>query len=72
MKKLRITKVLDELVTQDGIYMQPMLIDQLGYLNSMLGRADQLPGKDAYERYAELKQKLEWLISSNQKLITDI
>ena len=71
-EKLRITKVLDELVTQDGIYMQPMLIDQLGYLNSMLRRADQLPGKDAYERYAELKQKLEWLISSNQKLITDI
>ena len=35
--------------------MQPMLIDQARYLQSMLGRADQVPGKDAYERLEDLK-----------------
>ncbi len=71
-EKERLVKILNELEMQEGIYMQPMLIDQLNYLNSMLGRADQRPGKDAYERYEELKQKLDWLISSNQKLISDL
>jgi hypothetical protein len=37
--------------------MQPMLEDQARYLNSMMGQADQKPGKDAYERFAELKQQ---------------
>ncbi len=71
-EKARLTKVLDELEMQEGIYMQPMLIAQISYLNSMLGRADQRPGKDAYERYNELKQKLDWLVSTNQKLISDL
>ncbi len=44
-----------ELKTADGRYMQPMLIDQIRYLSSMLNRADQLPGKDAYERFEELR-----------------
>jgi len=35
--------------------MQPMLIDQIRYLQSMLSRADQKPGKDAYDRLEELK-----------------
>jgi hypothetical protein len=71
-EKMRLTKILDELEMQEGIYMQPMLIAQISYLNSMLGRADQRPGKDAYERYNELKQKLDWLVSTNQKLISDL
>ena len=71
-EKDRISKVLNELTTAEGIYMQPMLIDQLSYLGYMLGTADQQPGKDAYERYGELKQKLDWLISANQKLINDL
>jgi hypothetical protein len=41
--------------TKDGTYMQPMLIDQIRYLQSMLSRADQKPGKDAYDRLKELK-----------------
>lgn len=53
----------NELVTARGTYMQPMLNDQIGYLSSMLGRADQKPGKDAYDRYDELKGKLEELIA---------
>jgi len=48
-----------QLVTEEGTYMQPRLIAQLGYLRSMLSRADQRPGNDAYVRYQELKAKWE-------------
>ncbi len=48
-------RVYNLLVTKTGTYMQPMLIDQVRYLQSMLGRADQVPGKDAYERLEDLK-----------------
>jgi hypothetical protein len=37
--------------------MTPMLIDQISYLASMLDRADQMPGKDAYQRYDELQKQ---------------
>ena len=58
-KKEALDRVYYKLVTSPGTYMQPMLQSQTGYLNSMLGRADQMPGKDAYERYEELKKWLE-------------
>jgi len=48
-------KVYYQLVTPEGIYMRPMFNDQLSYLAMMINRADQQPGKDAYERYDELK-----------------
>ena len=47
------------LETKDGNYMQPMLIDQLKYLYNMISRADQVLGKDAYNRYKELSLQLE-------------
>lgn len=53
----------DALNTAEGRYQTPMLIDQLRYLFSMLNRADQTPGKDAFDRYAELKSTLERLQS---------
>ena len=37
--------------------MQPMLIDQIRYLQSMLSRADQKPGEDAINRLKELKSE---------------
>lgn len=43
------------IVTPPGTYMQGMLQSQLGYLNGMLSRADQAPGRDVYERLEELK-----------------
>ncbi|MEM9931118.1 MAG: hypothetical protein AAF840_14970, partial [Bacteroidota bacterium] len=49
---------LDQLKTAEGIYMQPKLTAQISYLNSMINRADQLPGQDAYDRYAELVEEL--------------
>ncbi|MCH7513788.1 MAG: hypothetical protein IH947_07570 [Bacteroidetes bacterium] len=61
-----------ELVTQQGRYMTPMLIDQLSYLYSMLDRADQMPGKDAFERYNELSGKFKSLKIDNDKLLGKI
>ena len=45
-----------ELTTASGKYPQPMLLSQAQYLYGLISRADQLPGKDAYERFEELKQ----------------
>lgn len=50
-----------QLVTHQGRYPQPMLIDQINYLSSMINRADQKPGKDAHDRFKELKSKLDAL-----------
>jgi photosystem II stability/assembly factor-like uncharacterized protein len=58
-EKKELKALLAKMQTQKGIYMQPMLLDQIGYLNSMINRADQLPGKDAYERYNELREALD-------------
>ena len=53
-KYLSISKKLN---TDKGTYMQPMLIDQIRYLQSMLSRADQKPGEDAINRLKELKSE---------------
>ena len=50
-----------ELKTKEGTYMQPMLIDQIRYLQSMLSRADQKPGKDALNRLKDLKSEFNIL-----------
>jgi len=57
-KKEALDKVYYQVVTSPGTYMKPMLQAQTRYLNSMLGRADQKPGKDAYDRFEELKVTL--------------
>ena len=54
----KIEMVKYQLETPPGIYMRPMLNAQLNYLASMINRADQKPGKDAYDRYEELKGEL--------------
>ncbi len=46
------------LISDQGIYTQPMIIDQLGYLYANLIGADQMPGQDAYHRYEELNKEL--------------
>ncbi len=58
-KKEALDGVYYQLITSPGTYMQPMLRSQAGYLNSMIGRADQQPGKDAYDRFEELKTKFQ-------------
>ncbi len=39
-------------------YPQPMLLDQIQYLYSMLQTADQKPGRDAYERLEVRKREV--------------
>ncbi len=56
------------LVTAEGPYPQPMLIDQISYLGSMLDRADQKPGRDAYVRLDELRSILQKVLEAMEKL----
>ncbi len=42
------------LKTKEGIYEKPMLIAQISYLYNQLTDADQLPGKDTFDRYEDL------------------
>ena len=49
----------EELVTRPIRYSQPMLVDQLSYLYQNLDSADQPPGRDAANRYAELRTQLD-------------
>lgn len=55
----QIEAALAALVMGKGIYMQPMLIDQISYLGYMMRGADQLPGEDAVQRFDELANELE-------------
>jgi photosystem II stability/assembly factor-like uncharacterized protein len=50
----KLLSVKNKLVTDTLIYPQPMLLDQISYLYSMINSADQRPGKDAFSRYDEL------------------
>ncbi|MEO0436693.1 MAG: hypothetical protein AAF098_07280 [Pseudomonadota bacterium] len=50
--------------TEEGTYMPPGLIAQLAYLYSMISDADQKPGRDAFERFAELSEQLRKVRSS--------
>lgn len=58
-KKEQLDAIYYKLVTPPGTYMQPMLSDQTRYLSSMIGRADQKPGQDAYDRLEELKAQFQ-------------
>lgn len=64
----RLAQIEEQLVTADGIYMTPMLIDQVRYLRYMLNQADQRPGKDAYDRFEELKNRFSTIITPYIKL----
>ncbi len=67
-KKEALDRVYYQLVTSPGTYMQPMLQAQTSYLNSMIGRADQKPGQDAYDRLEELKGRFEEVKSEFENL----
>jgi photosystem II stability/assembly factor-like uncharacterized protein len=43
------------LVTAKGTYQKPMLIGQINYLYGIVRRADQVPGRDVYQRLEMLK-----------------
>ena len=58
-EKENLLAVQSMLNTEEGRYMTPMLLDQIRYLRSMLSRAEQLPGGDAFDRLKELKETFE-------------
>lgn len=47
-----------KLINASVTYPQRMLQSQVSYLSSMLDRADQRPGKDAFDRYEQLKKEV--------------
>lgn len=57
----------NKLNTAKGRYPQPMFINQVSYLYGIITRADQLPGRDAYERYEELVKELEGMKAADPK-----
>ncbi|MDH5643386.1 MAG: hypothetical protein OEY63_04215, partial [Gemmatimonadota bacterium] len=56
------------LETAEGRYMVPMLVAQLGYLNGMISRADQRPGRDAYERLETLQRELNSIAEAFEEI----
>jgi len=54
-----LAEIRKQLLTAPVRYSQPMLIDQLEYLNGNISRADQAPGADALARFEELDAALK-------------
>ncbi len=70
----RLSAIEARLATADtgGIrYAQPMLLAQLQYLSRMTARADQKPGKDAHQRYEQLRGELDELLEQFHALVED-
>ncbi len=66
----RLADLLAKLATAEGYtYPTPMLIAQLSYLYSNLDQADQEPGADAYERYAELEGLLRDYVAELERIL---
>jgi hypothetical protein len=58
-----------KLVTAEGRYTQPMLIDQITYLYRMISAADQRPGRDAFVRYDELRKELDAVLAELRRVL---
>ena len=59
VEKKKLEMIQSTLVQAKGRYTQPKLISQIRYLYNSFRSADQLPSKDAYDRYEELVTELE-------------
>ena len=69
----RLAAIEAHLVTAEGRYQTPMLIAQLSYLYNMIDSADQKPGDDAYQRFADLEAALAGYIAELERIIeTDL
>lgn len=56
---VKVNSVLKQLKNEKGAYPQQMMVSQISYLLNMISRADQLPGKEATDRYEELIQQFD-------------
>lgn len=54
----QLNALLSVLKTEDIIYPQPMLTDQMSYLYNMINTADQAPGREAEDRFEALAEAL--------------
>lgn len=61
-------KLQEQLITASGRYMTPVLLGQISYLRGVIDQADQKPGRDAVQRYAELKTWYNKVAESWKKL----
>lgn len=61
-EKEALKKLENAFVQSKGRYTQPKLISQINYLLGVVNRADQMPGKDAFDRYEELVKELDALV----------
>ena len=59
----QLAAIQQRLMTGPVRYDMPMVADQLQYLNGMINRADQKLGRDAFERYEELRTLLDSIVS---------
>ncbi len=67
-KMSKLEKIKNALITKSGRYQQPMIVDQIRYLSFMIDRADQMPGKDAFDRFEELKSSIENLLPAFREI----
>jgi photosystem II stability/assembly factor-like uncharacterized protein len=51
-----------------GAELEPQLDDQLGYLYGMISSADQRPGQDAYDRFADVERELAGHLAALDRL----
>ena len=54
--------------TSPGIYTQGMLVDQLNNIQRMVTQADQVVGRDAHERYADLMKEMAAIEAQVKKI----
>jgi len=69
-KEQRLTAIQYQFETAEEIYAQPVLIDQINYLYSMLDRADQKPGHDTYQRFEELTEIVNKYLDEINQIIS--
>ncbi len=68
----RLAEIQQRLVTGPVRYDMPMLADQLQYLSGMINRADQRLGRDAFERYDELRAELDTVNADLETVLREI
>ncbi|HFA48349.1 MAG TPA: hypothetical protein ENJ95_04940 [Bacteroidetes bacterium] len=67
-RKEKFNKLKAKLLRSKGSYTQPMFISQVNYLLGIIKGADQLPGRDVYERYDELMGEFEKIKTTYQSM----
>ena len=64
----KINSLLKQVKNDEGAYPREMLLSQISYLYDMINGADQVPGRDARDRYGELLDEYERLNEESLKL----